>query len=265
MTRRGENPIIRTSKKRIIQEIVIILIIIALGAEMAVSFSQQVAQVPPDVSTIRVQEDTARDQTNNSNPENENNTANGAKPLISEGLLGAIVGGIIGLFSGIIVQLVNNWIIRPRLSIDKKTTEYEFNYPAVPQPQEGWDVEQKFVGTRIKIENQGRTAAEECKASVIINKKEYRVAWTNPRQDFTVSINAHDSEYIDLCAIKEGATIRFLTNKRGYGESQKDGIRLPAGDIQAELKISARNAEKCSIDMSISTSPDANKKIIHFV
>jgi hypothetical protein len=39
-----------------------------------------------------------------------------------------------------------------------------------------------------------------------------------PKEDGTVIINAHDVEYLNLCAIREDGTDRIFTNERGYGE-----------------------------------------------
>jgi hypothetical protein len=266
MTIHGNN-VIRISKKRIAHAFLIIIVTTATGIETGFPFLNQIGQSARLVPTIRAEEETnIMPQSNNLRSENQNNSTafREPEPLISDGILGAIVGGVIGLLSGIIVQLVNSWITRPKLSINRQAIEYDFNYPKVPHPKEGWDTEYLFTGTRIKIKNQGRTAAEECKATVIIDKKDYRVAWTIPKEDFSVSINAHDSEYIDLCAIKIGETTRFLTDKQGYGKSQEEGILLPPGDIQAQLKISAKNAKHRTTTITIHSSPDVNKKIVHF-
>ena len=101
-----------------------------------------------------------------------------------------------------------------------------------------------------------------------------------PREDYTVTINADDAEYIDLCAFGKGSEegafgkriqdyyICIFTTERGYGKYQIDGRNLDGwsknGKIEVELKISCKNAKTCYKDISILDAPDQNGKIVHF-
>ena len=102
----------------------------------------------------------------------------------------------------------------------------------------------RYIGTRIKVDNKGGSAAEDWKATLIIEETELRVGWMMRKEDGTVIINAHDVEYLDLCAIREGGTDRIFTNERGYGDYVDTPSRLGAGTINANLKVSAKNASK---------------------
>src|SRR5215216_2171912 len=55
MTTHDESPIIRTSKKRLAQGIAIVVAVMAVGAAIAISNWNQMAQNPPPVSTIVVE------------------------------------------------------------------------------------------------------------------------------------------------------------------------------------------------------------------
>ena len=110
---------------------------------------------------------------------------------------------------------------------------------------------------------------------MIVGEQEYRVAWLLPKQDFTVIINAHDSEYVDLCAISsspnsssERHTIIFTT-ERGYGDSQENGRRVDIQDVvksgilEADLKISSKNAKRYIKKIWISNVPDKDGRLIN--
>jgi len=55
MTTHDESPIIRTSKKRLGQGLAIVVITMAVGAAIAVPYWNQMAQTPPPVSTIVIE------------------------------------------------------------------------------------------------------------------------------------------------------------------------------------------------------------------
>jgi hypothetical protein len=152
--------------------------------------------------------------------------------------------------------------------------------PIVPFPEEG-----SWMGIRIKVKNNGSTAAEDCKASMLVGNTEFRIAWTIPKGDHTVTINAHDAEYIDLCAFEEfrlpyiePSTLIFTT-ERGYsrelGASRtfRDLLLVPnqasAGletlTVDAKLKVSSRNARQAVRNIRIQTEQQGNKKIVQFV
>jgi hypothetical protein len=197
--------------------------------------------------------------------------------MISDTILGTIIGGIIGFGSSIGSTFLQRWIRRPKISINENTTEVKMNYKeldsdqvAIMEDEEPQRMPQtNFIATRIKVENKGMTAAKNCKASVIRRDNENRIGWMLANDDYTVTINAHDSEYVDLCVISEftnseGRRIRFLTTEHGYGESVQHGRPLPPGKIEAKLKISAKNAKGCSKTLWIADIPNDQDKIVHF-
>jgi hypothetical protein len=141
-------------------------------------------------------------QYNNSDTDRSNGNSNA--PLISDTLRGTIIGGIIGFVSSIGVDYVKNWINRPRLSIREGIENITFYYPTEYSLRGGISSQPtQFASIRIKVKNKGNKAAENCKAILFKDPEEVRIGWMIPREDLTVIINAHDTEYIDLCAIAE--------------------------------------------------------------
>jgi len=189
------------------------------------------------------------------------------EPVLSESLQGTIVGGIIGFISAILVDTIKTWRNRPILEILEATSQKTFNYnrhsiAAGVNPDE-------FTATRIKIENSGETAAENCKATLIINEDEYRIAWMIPRDDLTATINAHDTEFVDLCAVtyRKDIWIRIFTTERGYGKHQKEGRVFQNNYnnmIRGQLKISSKNSKTRLKPIWISDHPDDSNRIVYF-
>jgi gas vesicle protein len=188
-------------------------------------------------------------------------------PLLGSTLQGTIVGGIIGFVSAILVDLVKDWINRPKISIKEETVEKQFKYNRILSAAK--IISDNYIGTRIKVQNTGNRAAENCKATLIIDNDEYRLGWMISKEDMTVIINAHDTEFLDVCAVAllENKWRRIFTTERGYGDNQKDGREFENYDnktIKVQLKISSKNTKTCYKDIWILSQPADNNKIVAF-
>ncbi len=174
-----------------------------------------------------------------------------------------ILGAIIGFFSAIGKDLIQNIIDAPRIKIVDETIEKQFDYKRYSSKI---NVEDLFIGTRIIVKNKGNTAAENCKAILIINTDEHRISWMLKNSDLTITLNAHDQEYIDLCAIScvENKWTRIFTTERGYGDNQKDGRQFGNELIKATIKISSKNSKIAKKDIWILPEPNSNGKIVSF-
>lgn len=183
--------------------------------------------------------------------------------MISESLQGTIIGGIIGFGSAIGTDIIKRWLTRPKISISQHTTEVSI----VPWPQ---ITSESWIATRIKVENNGNTAADDCKAYLITDNDEFRVAWMIPKDDRTVIINAHDVEYIDLCAFRKTNPSsnthydRIFATERGYGDMITEARKLEGVSMNAKLKVSAKNAKRCIKNIKVLNVPDSNNKIVQF-
>ncbi len=192
-------------------------------------------------------------------------------PVISDSILGTIVGTIvgggIGFISGVGADWFKRWRTRPIITINEDTSEVDFDLKTYHEP-EGHVITDphrtKYTGTRIKVENNGGSAAEDCKATLITKETELRVGWMIPKQDCTVTINADDVEYLDLCAISEDGTVLVFTTERGYGDYVDSGRRFNVDVIDAKLKVSAKNAKQCVKSIRIFNLRDTQDKIVRF-
>ncbi|PWU81929.1 MAG: hypothetical protein DLM72_04545 [Candidatus Nitrosopolaris wilkensis] len=64
--------------------------------------------------------------------------------------------------------MATRWLTRPKLSVCQETLEVCI-VPWLHIANEAW------IATRIKVKNDGSTAAEDCKAYLITDKDEYRI------------------------------------------------------------------------------------------
>jgi hypothetical protein len=168
--------------------------------------------------------------------------------VLSDALQGAIVGGIIGFGSSVGVNLIKDYIKRPILSIGRRQTalgrtetvsyvggaDLGRRYPILATRSD-WTL------TRIIVENRGKTAAKNCKTSLITKgTHEERLGWMDPEDDFTVTINAGDSEYIDLCVAnpEEGFA---LSTRHGFEKI----IYQMEGVTAGQIKVTTSNTKQC--------------------
>jgi hypothetical protein len=103
-----------------------------------------------------------------------------------------------------------------------------------------------YHANRIRVENKGRTAAQNCKAYLELNDTHIeRTGWMLPDMNagYTVTLNVKDKEYVDLCAIDVNGTNRVATLEYGYTKGTVDSC-VPLGNqiIEATIKITSSNA-----------------------
>lgn len=76
----------------------------------------------------------------------------------------------------------------------------------------------RYAAYRIIIQNEGRSAAKNCKGYIIVGERKERICWTIPKERPTATINQKDNERLDFCAF-------FKTHLSG-------GTILMEGDVQ---------------------------------
>jgi len=62
------------------------------------------------------------------------------------------------------------------------------------------DKKWEYRASRIIVENKGRRAAKNCKGYIVIGVRKERVCWTVPKERPNATINAKDTERLDVCA-----------------------------------------------------------------
>jgi hypothetical protein len=162
---------------------------------------------------------------------------------------GLLTGIMIGLATGILSPLSVKWFwdkhVRPNLSIDTTVVISKFHL----NDTDGKKVE--YYSNRVIVVNNGKTSARECKAFLLSENNMERIAWLIPYKDagYTNNLNAHDKEFLDVCAVSYDKSKRVATTERGYGKEEKDARPLNSDTKSLKLKVSAANAEPAEVEI----------------
>lgn len=129
-----------------------------------------------------------------------------------------VTGSIAGLFTFLALFLANHLLDlkryrekRPIIKISSednpsivmkpiKLSLYNVTRPDLPsdiRKVSRFDLEYKV--NRIKVENNGISAAKDCKGMIIQDGQEMNVCWNIPSERYKMTINAKSHEYLDLC------------------------------------------------------------------
>jgi hypothetical protein len=160
------------------------------------------------------------------------------EPWYESQLIGFIVGSLLAFFSPLFVNWIWSRYLRPNLVIEDIVVRgfhlKDANNDRVT-----------YYSNRVRIANNGRTAARECKAFLLINESMERVAWMIPyRNDgYTNNLNAFDSEYLDVCAINDDGSKIIATTEHGYEDKEDSARHLDRKTKDMKLRISAANAK----------------------
>jgi len=92
----------------------------------------------------------------------------------------------------------------------------------------------RYIVNRIRVTNKGKTAAENCKASLESEGRHLRICWHIPKERYTMTINAKDSEYVDLCAVsaKDPSKLVGSDQKNVYADDKES---LKASLVSADI------------------------------
>ena len=132
---------------------------------------------------------------------------------VSDTLLGVIVGGVIGFLSAVGSQIIWNWYTRPIISIERGVTIRTFDLQTEHAP-----ASREYYANRVKVWNKGQTAARNCKVYIVSGGDQERVSWMiRSGRRHTVTLNAGDFEYIDLCAISVDGSRRIASTEYEWG------------------------------------------------
>lgn len=116
--------------------------------------------------------------------------------------------GFIAGFGLFLANLLLDKYRRPSLEIKSQASSADifldvFNIGDPGLRPEKWDARKltlKYKVSRIKIENDGRSAAEECKG-VLNDGQDKKVCWNVPTERHKMMINSKSFEYLDVCAV----------------------------------------------------------------
>ena len=158
---------------------------------------------------------------------------------------GLLVGVIIAIFSPLVVKLLWDRHVRPNLSIDTEVVVSRFHL----NNTDGKKIE--YYSNRVIVVNNGKTSARECKAFLLSENNMDRIAWLIPYKDagYTNNLNAHDKEFLDVCAVSYDKSKRVATTERGYGEEERDARPLNSETKRLKLKVSAANTAPAEVEI----------------
>jgi NADH:ubiquinone oxidoreductase subunit 6 (subunit J) len=166
-------------------------------------------------------------------------------------LLGVVIGGVVSGISLFLGQVLVDWYNRPILEID----EVGSPIPVLINRESGrygkvddTSLESiPYMVNRIRVSNNGRTAAKNCKAALVSETDSFRelVCWSIPRERYIMTINAKDTECVDLCAVIQVDPGKLLRDQnppqnpnqnRVYGNKDRTlGATLRVQDIPRRI------------------------------
>jgi hypothetical protein len=158
-------------------------------------------------------------------------------------IVGILAGTLITAVSLYAVELAVRYHYRPIIEFDRKVSPIPIsvNWSSGKYGKVG-DVDLNkipYIVNRIKVDNKGKTAAENCKIAFIVKRPNItreRACWSVPSERYTMTINAHDSEYCDICAFSEKDPSQLVKNQKAGTEVYADekrgrGTTLTADDV----------------------------------
>jgi len=166
--------------------------------------------------------------------------------LIAGVLLGGVIGGIT-LFLG---YLTYTWWMRPVLNFDEnRVREIRISVPSPTQR-----VETVYV-TSLKIKNDGKNAALNCKGKLQISDNSERVCWSIPSERREIAINCEDFEFLDVCGWQVTNSERIAPTENDwqpFGKNRRIGEEN-IGNVKAKIIITSSNAKHIEMDIVIKT------------
>jgi len=126
----------------------------------------------------------------------------------------------------------------------------------------------RYKAYRIIIQNEGRSAAKNCKGYIIVRERKERICWTVPKERPNATINAKDNERLDFCAFykSDPSGVPIVVENRvqppriiasteegwpGLEETDPYKCRLLDGIKECKCLITADNADPIEVDVAI--------------
>lgn len=152
---------------------------------------------------------------------------------------------ITGIASGLAIfgaNILLDWYRRPKLSFDKRGFSkgirihiplYNIDNPEFEEINKEFKV--SYLVTRAIIANKTNNAAENCKGMLRKDDMEEKLCWTVPKEKYTMTINSHSQEFLNVCAVleeKQGVVYDRMKNII----LNKMGNSAPASRAQQDLE-----------------------------
>ena len=187
----------------------------------------------------------------------------------SPALAGVIIGGMIGFVASFVVSVsvprLLSWYDSPVLEIQK---EVVVRYVDLKRSDNQGNITgntQRYFVNRIPIKNNGNSAARNCKAWLVRGNLQERISWLAQRVDRTeITLNAHDLEYVELCAIREDRARRIAPTEYGWGDSENDNRLLGQDTVECELLVTSSNVSNVKRKLRIVKEGTDDGTIVEF-
>lgn len=159
-------------------------------------------------------------------------------------IIGALISAASLFVGSSLLDIKRHRQTRPDLQIDSKENPnvttinlpiYDISKPDLPSDlMDISRLDLQYRVNRIKVKNNGNSAAEDCKGLIIQDDREMRVCWSVPSERIKMTINAKSSEYLDLCAFLVDDSMEFakilkenISNLREtYPDSTHQSVKL---------------------------------------
>lgn len=176
----------------------------------------------------------------------------------------------LGIASGFFVKYFQDRYLRPVIKIQDDVFTAMISLKKYSLLPGDYDT---YYANRIRVRNTGRSAAKDCKVYVEYHKTILnRSGWMLPDRNsgYTVTLNVQDSEFVDLCAIREDGKQRILPLERGYTEGAVDLCTTLPNDInELAVRVTSSNAEpterKVRLYNVINHFPGYYGRIVEFI
>jgi hypothetical protein len=213
-----------------------------------------------------VQSTSPLNQNNNvqsTSPLNQNNNVQSTtQPDFTQFGLGLFSGIVTGFFANLGAKYFWNKHISPKIEIQEIViVGSELGREA--QDGEMINPVNVFVN-RVRVFNNGKTAALNCKAFLEVGNQLERVGWMLPSDisGYTITLNVKDREYIDLCARTQDNTRTYISNERGLPVFINQIVDIPQ-PLEGVLRVTSSNAKeaekKIRIDPNLHDPEDVGR------
>lgn len=160
------------------------------------------------------------------------------------------LGFVSAIVTALIVKYAELKWREPKIKIKDSVVVRDLYLNENLQDAEGFNIEGQrlFHANRILVKNEGKTAAQNCKAYLHISETHYeRTGWMLPDKNagYMIILNVDDNEFLDLCAINNIGN-RIITNEHGFTIGRVDScMSVGNQNIDATIRITSSNAKEC--------------------
>jgi hypothetical protein len=232
----------------------------SFNKKIGAPLNQNNAQSTPPLNQNNAQSTPPLNQNNaqSTPPLNQNNAQSTTQPDFWQFTLGLFSGIATGFFANLGAKYFWNKHISPQIVI-QEIVIVRGTIGREAQDGERINPVDVFVN-RVRVFNNGKTAANNCKAFLEVGNQVERVGWMLPSDmnGYTITLNVKDREYIDLCARTQDNIRTYRSTERGLPVVINQIVDIPQA-FEGILRITSSNAKEAERKIMIDPNlQDAN-------